>query len=287
MNLKSQIVQDQNQEQKTNNALVKLIVLGAISLAPAYFFGYALSNLFAATSLGMLILAFAAGVIFLALFVIHNLLIQQFWLFAAIAAGEALVMLAGFYQKLSLWNGGGALGLFVFLLLGYYFGSQEANNVFKIRLSQLGPVIAGRALTALAILTAVAYLGTVNFFQPDTVRQFILGIVKPIQPLVTEIVGNIVPGAGSLVQTNKFFSAEAMADLIYQSTASKIFLLPKIYQDLIVAAVGLLIFLTIKGFSPLIRVLVIPVALAFYQFLRAFGFFHIELESRSKEVIKV
>src|SRR3989344_9311989 len=95
MNLKSQIAQDQNQEQKTNSVLIKILGLGIVSVVPAYFFGYALNSLFSATSLVMLILAFAAGVIFLALFVIQNLLIQQFWLFAAIAAGGALVMLAG------------------------------------------------------------------------------------------------------------------------------------------------------------------------------------------------
>ena len=186
-----------------------------------------------------------------------------------------------------MWNGGGALGLSAFLLLGYYFGSRESSNVFKIRVSQIGPLIAGRALTALAIFVALAYLGTTNLLDPSSAKNFILGIVNPVEPLALNIVSGIMPEAAGALRNNKLFSAEAMADLIYQSTAAKIFLLPKLYQNLIVAAVGLLVFFTIKGFSPLIRFLVIPVAFAFYQFLRAFGFFYVTLESRSKEVIVI
>lgn len=254
---------------------------------PSYIFGYALAHLFAGTSFEMLALAVVSGVVFLALFLIQALMANNFRILACIAAGESLAMLLAFYPDISAINGAAAVILLVLLLWAYFFGSREANNVFKIRLSQIGPVIVGRALTGLSIFVTIAYLGTVNFFEPAAARQFIFGLIKPVEPLTLSIVGGIMPGATGALRESGLLSAESLTDIIYQSTAAKILLLPKLYKNLIMAAVGLLIFLTMKGLSPLIRILVVPLAFIFYRFLQAFGFFHIELESRSKEIIKV
>ncbi len=81
-----------NQEAEVDRSLVKIIALGAVSVALAFLFGYALSGFLIAGNFWLLITAVVAAIFFLALFIFQSFFIKS----VSVAAKHFASLIANF-----------------------------------------------------------------------------------------------------------------------------------------------------------------------------------------------
>lgn len=278
------------QEAEVDRSLIKVAALGLISVAAAFLFGYGLNNFLASGGLITLLFVPAAAIFFLTLFLFQILFIKSISIVAVITFVESLFILIAFYYSFSLWLILGLLLFFILLISAYQQGVAEIKNSFKIRFFHFSQPALSRASTAIAVLVTLVYLSGLNLQDPAAIKNSVSGLIKPMEPIIARMSGQIISGLmpkniGLPFKPSQLFSSGEFIEFISQSVGATTAALPPVYKNLILFAIGLAVFLTIKGLFKILNYLVSLAAFVIFQFLRAVGFFHITLESRSKEVL--
>ena len=268
------------------NFPVKSIILAAISAGLAFIFGYVLNINLTVGGSGLTFIVVIAAILYLAAVALRVILVGNRWLLLAAAGTETIFLLAALYRHFSLALIVAILAVLAFLAAASSYGKTSLENVFKIRFWRLALPVISRAATGLAVLVAVLYVGTLNFQDPVSVKKFIAGIVQPVVPLAQELANSLIPApVQSITGVNKLISAAALTDLIYQSTFRQFINLPPLYKNLGLAGVGLLVFLTLKGFLFIINYATAFLGQLIFKILKTAGFFVIETENMPKETI--
>lgn len=265
---------------------VKFVILAVVSAGLAFVLGYALNMTLATGGVGLAAISVIVGVLYLAAVALRVTLIGSRWLLLAAAGAETLALLAASYGQLSLALIITLLVMLAFLAAANAYGRVSVENSFQIHFWRLSLPVISRVATGLAILVSVLYVGTLNFQDQVAAKKFIAGIVGPAVPLAQQLTASIIPTAvQSAAGVNKLLSVDALTDIIYQSTFHRFVTLPPLYQNLGLAGIGLLVFLTLKGFLFLINYAAAFLGQLIFKILKSAKFFTIETENVPKEVI--
>jgi len=266
---------------------IKPVIVGMVTTAAAFGFGYFLKIYLMAYDSATLGLTAGLAIIFLALFILQSMFIKNRLAALGLITMEALVMAVNFYNHIALLS---LLAVFLILLFfsfwAHYAAQVELDNAFKIRLAPAGRMAVAKVGTALALFATVMFMSRIHLDDAVVVKKFIASSISPIQPLLMNTVSQVVPQALSgLVQPQKLLSTPALTDMIYQATVKPILKLPPLYQTLIMWGIGFLVFITIKSFLFIIHYAALGLAYVLWQILKAVKFFEIQIENRPKEVV--
>lgn len=248
----------------------KIISLLAMSAILAGLFGYALS-------IKSPVLAVIAGLVWASLFTLKVFLIDSRRISIGSIILESAAMVFWLFSFVD-WRFAAVTGVLMILTMvsAYQFGRGAINNAFKIRFFSLAKLISAAAMTAAALLITAAALPSYNFQNPRLARDFFDKTV-----IIAE---SFLPGQfNNLAPTDRAKIYQQLFDL----TLGRLYTLPAQIQKLIIIGIAILVFLTVKGALVFVGWATTGIAFLFYQALRKLKFFSIELESRSKEIIKL
>lgn len=293
-----------------NAVKIKIISLGALAVIFSAALGYFFRLFLGGSDLGIFAIFLATAVLWVIAFLFQVFFIDNRSA-AAIIFLQALVWGAIFWQSGAMTLLLPTLALLVVILfLAHRASSDEIKNAFQIRFGKIAFRAAARASTALAILVTVIYLDSIDFKGPVLAKRTLSAMLKPAEPIAARFLPGFKLEASLAQLASRLASAEVqpqaaeqltllvkdwfgvtakpqdtVLDIVYRATVGKLLALPVYMQNIILAAVGILIFLTIKGFSFIINWLAVFLGFVGYEVLRSAGFYKISLESRSKEVI--
>jgi hypothetical protein len=305
-------------------AKIKIISLGTISVALMGIFAYFLSSFLAAGNLKILMFGLLAVCFWLILFSFQVFFMDSVQIAGLITFFEMGALGVFFLGQISLNILILILAaLFGFLWWVYYGGVQERKNFFRIKYFRIALPAIAKASTLLAAFVAAVYLFSLKLDDPTASKKTLLALLKPMEP----ILANFLPGfrlesslrsmaagvlpaeAAVLPEAQRALVIDRTAqelskqlggllgvkvnvqskviDIIYQATAGRLFQLPKIFQNLILFGVWLLIFLTIKAVLFIINWLALFIGFIISEILYSAGFYKITRESRSQEIIQL
>ncbi len=305
---------------EVDRSIIKITAFAAVSALFVFFFGYELRHLVEEPTGGRLIFTLAAGMLWLATAVLHPYVIKsvRVGIFAFLIEIGALVgALAG--KELPLIAAVTA-PLFLFLVSGFVIGRRALTNSVKIKFFQHGSRIMQAFATGLSLFLALylaASFSVADQFVTERSIRFFLGGSEPILRRylpdfslgapVGDVLRNVAarqlpPGAppalldqavqGLLAQIRERTGAsirasDSVLQVVTRFANDRFGSLSRNMKLVTLAVIALLIFLTVKGLAFLINWPILVVSFAFYEFLLAFRFMHLEFETVQKEIIVV
>lgn len=293
------------------SAKLKVFIIGALSVIFAAAFGYFFKLFLDNSDLRIFLVFLTAAVFWITAFLFQVFFIDSRAVSAVIVFLEALVWGVVFWQsRVATLLLSVLIVLAVILFWAQRVFSAEIKNVFQIRFGKIAFRAAARVSTALAILVTVIYFGSIDFKDQTLAKKTLSAMLKPAEPIaarflpgfklessLAQLAGQLAPAKMQPAITEQltllvkdWFGVTAkpqdtVLDVVYRATVGKLLTLPVYMQNIILAGVGILIFLIIKGFLFIINWLAVFLGFIGYEVLRAAGFYKITLESRSKEVI--
>lgn len=302
-------------------ANLKVLLLGAVPIAVAAVFGLLFKTFVAAPSLIGLVFVLITGIFLLALFLIHTLLNDRFWVGAGFIVLIVAAMTVFFIGKgVLLVLVGGIIAAAAFIE-AYHNGQSEIKNSIEIRFWHIARKALSMATVAIAVFLSLAYFASFDLKNQKAGEQALEVVIRPLEPIVagylpgfssrstlTQIARRSLPPelqmagpeiqnqaigqvAGNLAELlGKTFgisvrAGDSVVDIIYKATFGRLLKLSSSLQTLILmgAAIALIFFVKFALFF--VDWLAILLGYALYQLLWGFGFFKIELRNKVKKVI--
>lgn len=304
-----------------NNFSIKALILTAAIVVPAFLFGVLLQNFTDFANLSSLLLTAAEGMILLGALVIFNILTEKFYWAISGFILCSLAIAIPFISHFSVILIAGVLLNVVFLAIAHKNTRDDLKNNLTIRFWRIARSSIGYASSGIAIFAIMSYLSLFNFSDPQSLQKTLSLAIKPLEPLFTgyipnfsfnhtlsqtasnllpddlrlapaEIKSQIVQQAterligilGQYVQA-PVRAGDQLIDIVYKATIGRILNYSPVVQNLILVAVGLLIFLLVKFLLIGANWIGIGIAFVLYRLLLKFKFCEIQLQSINKEVI--
>ncbi len=300
-------------------AQIKIGLYSLVTAIVAGFFGYFLSEFVGGLDIfwGLLVL----GLVLVTLHVLQTLLIKDFWIFIVIAL-QALIM--GFFAKANLIGLGVFI---FFMLWSAWRGRGVVAQGLKIDLSTVNRVITPIVITAFSLLIAFVYTPTLISADMTVGQPLVVSIFSPTLPFLESYVpgisldmtmrnllkaasGSFLPkeisalpiaernaiiaqSEAQLIQSLndslgiKIKARDSVSTLAGQAINAQLAKIPNEYRQYINLSLGLLIFLTIKGFGFIFDYFVYLLMLLIYFILRSTNFISIGTEKVDREIIQV
>lgn len=263
--------------------LPKIIGLGVVSAAFAAVFGLTFNSFLATHAVSALVWTSIAAALFSLAFVLEVFLIEKFAPMAIIIGASTIAASVWLLPSGIGWPLALAAVVFALVLANTYrVGAFTITNAFKVAFIHLGRPILNNAATAIVLFALIAYFGSITFSDVSSYLENVVNhSVEIAQSFLPEEFQENVP-AGQQAELKS-----QVAQQLYDLTVGRLEGLPRTQQNLILVGAGVVAFFTIRGLLVLANWILIWAGFALFQLLRAFQFFRIELESRSKEVIKL
>jgi len=301
-----------------SNKKTILIVLISALLALAY--GYFYSQFTLAANYLALLAALMMGVVYLALFLVKSLVIEnRSWIIKSIIVD--VLMISAFFWKTApaAWL---VLGLALTMLLFFvadWRGKQELDNMIKIRFRELKLTVISTAFLSLVFISLFLYISVLDFNQIKLSRAPFDYAVRSSESLVQKVLptfstklnfGELLKMAISkarpdLPPENSDALITDLTDKIERSTNTVINLqenaldviynlinnfLNKIPQNLrlpVIIAFALVMFFIINGGAFIFIWLISLLAWLIYKLMLTTNFAHITLERSQKETVSL
>lgn len=304
--------------------VIKLIVLGVVSVGLALLFGYELGMLSSESGIREVLFAGGALLLWLTALVIQFFAVNTFRIAIPLLAFEAGALLV----FLPVAGEGGiallaATGLLVLFLLGGFWRSRtDLNNHLNVRFFRTATHGLGPVLTGIALFLSVYGVGLVNAprlsIHPNVIqivleeavpiaRRLIPGFSPglPLRQFLESFAGTRLPGSvpnrGAAVGVLadelskqlermtriRIEAADTVNTFVERAVNEGLGRLPEKAKLFVLFGIGILLFLALKGLAFFVNWAVTLLAFLAYQFLLVFGFFYLGFENRSKEVVLI
>lgn len=305
----------------SNNLFVKTASIAICSVGTALLFSFLLKNFINSGALLSLVFLILGTVLFLAVFFLQSLLLNNFSINLGIAIVDGVLMIGVFFNSISILIL--AAGIFVIgsMLTAYYAAQLELKNNLDIRFFKIGNNLTRIVSSGLAIFGIIVYLSLLNLKDPAEAKKALSVVIKPSEPItaayipgftidhsLTEVAAKLLPAElklAPLSQKQAFIQASAerlsgtiggflkvpvrvsdsLVDIFYKATVAKFLQFSSLVQTLILIGVGLLSFFFIKFFLFFINWIAIILAFGGYQLLWGAQFFKVKMESKTKKTI--
>lgn len=219
----------------------------------------------------------------------------------------------------------GGLAVVTLLVLASWRGQGYAGRTLLISVREAGVAVTPLAMTAIALVASVAVVGSLSenglivsrstlegFLKPSewVVQRFAPGfalqgtlndVVRASSELIlkgelaavpqsaqTELINGAVSQIQEMIRGTfavNVRASDAVFDIIERVANAELKKIPDDLHTLVWLGIGILIFLTIKGFGALLGGIVGMIAALMYQLLTMLGFIRVGFESRQKEVV--
>jgi len=285
------------------------------------FFGLFFKSFLNLGGLNALVVLLIVTILFLAVFLIQTLLIEDFLFNAGIVVVDVALITGVFIGQFSFLILLAAALAVILLLAGYYAARLELKNNLDIRFFKTAGYVMKYGSSALAIFAVITYLALLNLEDPAASKRALAAIIKPTEPItgayipgftindpLTEISRKIMPdnvkAASSAVQAEFIkASSDRLADaiggfinavvvpsdsilnVVYKSTIAKLLKLSDFTRNLVLAGSGLIAFFMLKFLLIFVDWLATIVGFGIYQLLWGARFFTVELQSRTQKMI--
>ncbi len=300
-------------------AQIKISVYSLVTAILAGFFGYFLNA--AINDANSFWLPLVLGLFFLALFILQNLFIKDFWIFA-IAGIQSLIL--GISSQVAI---PGLMACIFFILWAAWRAKDLIAQGLKIDLRIVNRTTTPIAITALSVLIAFLYTPTLITKDLTISQPVIVSIFGPSLPFLNSYIpglsldmsvrdalkaasGSLLPremrtlpieqrdaviaqSEGQLLQSLsdslgvKVHARDSLLTVISSALNFQLSKIPKEYVQYIDISLGLLVFLTIKSFGFIFSYVIYLLALLIYTLLRLTNFISITTEKIDKEVVVV
>lgn len=301
--------------------LIKTVAIAIFSAASALLFSLLFNNFINLGDLPSLLFLVAATIVFLAVFLLQSLLLDNFSVNLGISVLDVVLMTVIFFSHLSIIMIAASIGVICALISAYYLARLELKNNLEIRFFKIGNNLMRVASSALAIFGIIVYLSLLNLQDPAAARKAVTALVKPAEPITAAY----IPGfkvTNSLIEVSRKLIPEelqsapqatqeefvrqsstrlsetiggflkvlvrpgdSVVDIVYQATIAKFLKLSSLAKNLVLVGAGLLSFFFVKFFLIFINWLAIMLAFGAYQLLWGAGFFKVEIETKTKKTI--
>lgn len=302
---------------------VKALALIAGIFIPAVLFGFLFRNFTSSANLNSLILASASSLLLLGMLVVFTMLTDKFWwAFSGFVISSLLLAIPFSNHFSGILVIGAALNV-ILLLFAYKNTRADLKNNLTIRFRKTAYSSIGYASSGIAIFAIMAYLSLLNFKDPASLQKTLAVAIKPLEPVFVSYIPNfsfshtIAQTAANLLPddlkiapaqikseivkqaTDRLIgvlapyvktpvrAGDQLIDIIYNATIGRILNYSPLVQNLILFAVGILIFLLVKFFLIFANWIGVGVAFVIYQILLKTKFCEIQLQSINKEVIVI
>jgi hypothetical protein len=318
------------QEAEVEYSLIKIIILGAVFIATALFFGYALREFVLVINLNQFLYLLIALVLFLSFFALVTIFTKSFKVGALMVFLGTSAATIIFYKSFSLILLSASLFAFLLLLAALASGQSKIKNVLKIKFLKIAKPVISKGSTALALFIVIIFVSSINLTEAKFLDKAIDFLIKPDfliklagpllgdMPLgdqafpldkslgeilsaqlpaeyaalpqavkdkaINEAIKKLEQQISSVVKI-KIKPSDTLKDIIRNLVLEKLAASPKSTQNLILAGLGIILFLFLRSGLFIINYFVLPLTFLFYKILFMAGFFHVTLESRGKEVI--
>ncbi len=306
-----------------NGLSFKFLYLGAGLVGIAGLFSFLLRGFTNSPHLGNFIVASVAGLAFLGILSVFNILSEN--RFAALTGFviSALALSAGFFNS-NLWvSGAGAFIAMVVFFWAYQEVRQDLKNNLTIRFWRVAHRSAGYASSGLAIFSIMAYLSLFNFSDPDSLRKTLEVAIKPLEPIfasyipnftirstITQLATGLLPDdikilpvelknqaiaqatdrivvlLGNYVKT-PIRAGDRMIDIVYRATLGKLLDYSPIARTVVMILVGVIIYFLLKFLLIFANWISAGISYLLFAGLKRIGFFEIQLQQIDKEVIVI
>lgn len=303
-----------------DSSRVKVIALASVSVFLALIFGYFFRKLSFGFTVSDLLNVAAILTFWIVVFVLSSLLIKSINIGFGVVFLQAFAIWILLPSKFSLFALLAIVALVLGLMMGFLKGRTEMRDLLKIKFLKISRHVSSLVLTGIALFITLYLLSTFNFpeftiskgafefslkgvepivaqFIPgfsldapfdETLKNFIRSRVpqETTETAVNEAASNlhadITKGTGTALE-----AADKTIDAFYKIFIFKLFTLPQGLKNFVFLALGLLIFVLIKGINFFINLIVNGLAFLIYELLLAFNFMYIGSENRTKEVLIV
>lgn len=300
-----------------DTSLVKVIVVGAIGVLLAGATGYFLKTVIDGESNLIPLVLFAAG--FFAVFLLQIFFIKSRGILNAAALAESAAVGLWFIGEIS-WAFLLAWALLaLFWVLVARRGQKELDNQISIKFLRVEKAVMPRAFTVFALFIAIVVVWVNG---AALTKERFQKLIQPTQPVLQRVLSQnfsfnmtiakfaeltlernlgdtvaALPAAAKSLAINQalnqlrdqfglnFKNSDTFSDVIYNYMMSWLEKIPKPIRVAFPISAMLLIFLTVKGFSFLLRWVVALAAYAGYEIALMTGFAAKALESRSREIV--
>lgn len=303
-----------------DRSLWKITIVGVITACAAGWLGYAVDH--GQTLYGVIAAGVFALLLIVQSMTIHSgRLIGTI----VIAQGAIVVVFGFWRTGITNATLLGGLATVALLTIASWRGQSYATRTLAVSSREAGNVVTPLTMTAISLMATIVLVGTMSANGLILSREMIEGFLKPgewivqkfapgfalqgtLQDVVRASSETLVKGglgglpesaqdelinaaAGQLQETiSDMFGAsvrrtDTIIDIIGRVANAKLEKIPENLHTSVWLGVGLLVFLTIKGFGALLGLLVGIAAAALYQLLLLTGFMRVGLETRQKEVV--
>ena len=303
-----------------DRSVFKIAALSVASVILAGLFAYQFFHLALDADLSAVLIVIGLGVGWLTFVTLQTFLIKSLNIAGGLVFFEVLAVWLMMPQKFSSLNLLGIIILLILLVIGFIGGRADINNSLKIRFWRTSRRTVPAAMTGLAILITLYLLQSFNltqfsiprsafdfflkssepllaFFIPnfsldakvdDVLKSFVESRLPPVTPapVVNEAVLGLKKSIREATGIN-ISGEERVGDALYDISIARLLSLPSAVKTLALVALGLLIFLFLKGLALVLNWIIIMLAFLIFQMLLAFNFMHVGIESRNKEIIVV
>jgi hypothetical protein len=162
----------------------KITFLAALGVFLAFVFSYTLSRLFLDPSPLMLAYVSIVAALFLVVVFLESVLIKEFSRLASFLFFNTLALASMFVLAPSVSLFIGSFLAFLFFLWGAANGRQEIVNSLRLRIAFTASFVMPKAVTALSLFIAAAYIGAIQHSHILVSRNLFLQLVLPTESVV-------------------------------------------------------------------------------------------------------
>ncbi|PIT92398.1 MAG: hypothetical protein COU08_02740 [Candidatus Harrisonbacteria bacterium CG10_big_fil_rev_8_21_14_0_10_42_17] len=308
-------------EVEVDRSRFKIIVIGIVAFIAALGFGYQLSKIPTHLTGGVIVSAVLTGMIWLVFVLLQTFLVKSPTIGAQLLATQALAVLLPSYKALSLLISAAGIILFVFMYVGFLRGRSNILNFIKIKFFKISAHTISLFVTGIAIFVAMYFVNSVDISELPFSQKTFDSVLDTVTPLIRRAVPEFAPDVTVYEVLESIAISELPENVPPETVQSGVNQLKggfekkygivlnendtvrnSLYENLIVkiqslestqartialAAIGLIVFLSIKGFAFFISWIIILIAYIVFKILQTTNFFYIGLEDRQKESIVV
>lgn len=180
------------QQAEVEYSLTRIIILGAIFIATALLFSYALREFIINTNLNQFLYLLIAIVVFLIFFALFTFFVKSFQVGALIVFLGISAATIIFYKSFSLILFLASLFTFLLLLAALASGQAEIKNVLKIKFLKIAKLMISKGATALALFIVIIFVSSINLTEAKFLDKAIDFLIKP--DFLIKLVGPLVAG---------------------------------------------------------------------------------------------
>lgn len=308
-------------EPDVDRSLPKVAVTGGLMLITAFLFGYTVTLVRGAVTREGFLWAVVTFVLWISSTILLPYLIKSSSIAGVISLFESIIVslfLVGIWNPLLLILSFGFLWLF--LMMAFWIGRDEIRGQLRIRFFKIGRISASVLVGGINIFLAVALVFMLKSEGFTVPRPFLESMLRGSVPFMERYVPNMSlemktgeffeefaksripeeapPGALEQVVEGFIASVERQTRIeldpearlvdsfdLLVNTKLKEFSIRN--QTATFLTIALLVFFTLAGLGFLVKWVILTVAFLMFEVLYAFKFFHMEFESRDKEIIVV